>query len=174
MYVSSFRDRHGTERFRFRRKGGITCYLRNKPDSDEFAAEYALLLADTEPPEAATQVAVMRKLMKALEAIRQVEMPSYVYALADPTGPVKIGFASNPVDRLISLQIGNPRRIEVVGLRHGTMRTEADIHRRLAHARIGGEWFEREAVLRIMKWRGVWLTPDSDILSNPAQEADNV
>ncbi|WP_040612498.1 tyrosine-type recombinase/integrase [Oceanicaulis sp. HTCC2633] len=46
-YVSSFKDRHGKRRWRFRRKGYRTRYLPGLPGSEEFMAAYAQALANT-------------------------------------------------------------------------------------------------------------------------------
>jgi integrase len=45
-YVSAFIDRHGRERFRFRRTGYQTHYFRTYPGTSEFRAEYANCLAN--------------------------------------------------------------------------------------------------------------------------------
>ena len=39
-YVSSFRDRHGKMRYRFRRKGGPDGYFESSPGTEEFRVEY--------------------------------------------------------------------------------------------------------------------------------------
>lgn len=44
-HVSSFRDRHGKVRFRFRRKGSRAVYLPGSPGSPEFAEAYAQAVA---------------------------------------------------------------------------------------------------------------------------------
>lgn len=165
-FVSSFSDRHGKTRHRFRRAGSQSYYFRSDFDTPEFSEEYELFLANSAPTKQETEIGVMRRLMRALSERHGREIASFVYAVGDPTGPVKIGFATAPVQRFIDLQIGNPRRLSVVALRAGDRVTEASLHSRLSHARVSGEWFEREAVLRLMKWRGVWLTPTLDVLSN--------
>ena len=40
-YISSFRDRHGKVRFRFRRKGYHSVYINGEPGSTDFLREYA-------------------------------------------------------------------------------------------------------------------------------------
>jgi hypothetical protein len=122
-------------------------------------------LANSAPTKEETEIGVLRRLMQAVRDRHGREIGSFVYAIGDPTGPIKIGLATDPVLRFIGLQIGNPRRLSIIALRSGDRKTESDMHIRLSHARVSGEWFEREAVLRLMKWRGVWLTPDRAHLS---------
>lgn len=61
----------------------------------------------------------------------------------DPS--VKIGIADDPHARLIQLQRGNPRLLELVGHFAGTKRLERFIHRKLSPQRIHGEWFRLDA-----------------------------
>lgn len=59
---------------------------------------------------------------------------------------VKIGYTQDADrfrTRLSSLQVGNPRMLEVLALMsHGGPRTESELHRLFAPWRVGGEWFE--------------------------------
>lgn len=58
-------------------------------------------------------------------------------------GQIKIGYTdSNPVDRLRSLQVGNPLKLRLVGVVDGTKQAEKDLHHRLREYRVNGEWFE--------------------------------
>lgn len=68
---------------------------------------------------------------------------SYVYFVQEgQRGPIKIGFAGwSPRDRLTGLQVGNPRRLRLIGLVEGTGKTERDWHARFESLRIRGEWF---------------------------------
>jgi integrase len=49
-FVQRFRDRHGTLRFYFRRKGCARVALPDRPGSEAFMAAYQLALASAEPP----------------------------------------------------------------------------------------------------------------------------
>lgn len=73
----------------------------------------------------------------------------YVIAARPDSGPVKIGLATNPARRMRGLQTGSPQRLGLHGTfklvgpdaRKTAYRLERDIHRRLAHAAVSGEWF---------------------------------
>lgn len=56
-YVTSFKDRHGGEHLRFRRKGFATAYMKSKVGTEEFRIEYRALM-DT--PESTTDAAIAR------------------------------------------------------------------------------------------------------------------
>lgn len=90
---------------------------------------------------------------------------SYVYFVQDGTdGPIKIGLADNPEQRLSSLQVGNPRPLTLLA----TFQTweprkdEAQIHARFAEHRIRGEWFHphpdlmaQVVALQELEWRHI-------------------
>lgn len=69
----------------------------------------------------------------------------YVYFIeARTAGLVKIGYASNPVDRMKSIQGMSPVKVSLVGFMEGDMQDERDLHRRFAEYRSHGEWFRFE------------------------------
>lgn len=158
-YVSSFYDRHGKRRYRFRRSGSAVHYFHAPPGTPEFISEYNRCLEGERIEREPSALDLMRHLMMALRDHHRREVTSFVYAISDGAGFAKIGFARDAAKRLTSIQNGNPRKLVVLGLRSGDRVTEADLHKRLSHARHAGEWFDEEAVLGIMKWRGFWLTP---------------
>jgi integrase len=45
-YLSSFKDRHGKTRWRFRRKGHVSCYIKSEFGTDEFMVEYTNALTN--------------------------------------------------------------------------------------------------------------------------------
>jgi hypothetical protein len=71
---------------------------------------------------------------------------SFVYAIADGHGHVKIGVADNVTKRLKQLQTGNPHRLYLVAYLPLPSRHDADRVEQTAHAdteieRLCGEWF---------------------------------
>jgi hypothetical protein len=76
----------------------------------------------------------------------------WVYLIgADDDERVKIGWARVPERRLAALQIGHPDQLKLLAVIPGTRRLEHDIHRKLIYARLGGEWFDRKAALRLLR-----------------------
>lgn len=59
----------------------------------------------------------------------------------DRGGPIKIGCAGNPWQRLATLQTGNPTKLSVVAVVPGERAEEAGLHVRFAASRGQGEWF---------------------------------
>ena len=58
------------------------------------------------------------------------------------SGHVKIGIACNPYARVKTLQTGNPYKLKVLAVIKHAANIEGDIHKRLAHLHVRGEWFE--------------------------------
>jgi hypothetical protein len=56
-------------------------------------------------------------------------------------GPIKIGTAANPWQRVATLQTGNPQKLCVVAVIHGGKPEESNLHSRFAACRTQGEWF---------------------------------
>lgn len=61
---------------------------------------------------------------------------------------VKIGIAKNPHDRLRTLQVARPERLELLAVIAGGEKREAALHRRFSKHSIGGEWFRLEGELK--------------------------
>lgn len=57
-------------------------------------------------------------------------------------GPIKIGLAQDPEQRLKSLQAGCPYLLRITHTIEGGRRRERQLHLRFAECRLGGEWFE--------------------------------
>lgn len=80
-------------------------------------------------------------------AVTLRRQPGWIYAIqAETGGPVKIGFAQNPPERLRGFQAGCPIPLRIVGQwrcrdQYGM---ETRLHRRFASARLHGEWFSDE------------------------------
>lgn len=60
-------------------------------------------------------------------------------------GPVKIGIANNPAQRLERLQCGNPEPLYGRVLIPGNH--ERELHKRYAEKKIRGEWFDASVLL---------------------------
>lgn len=63
---------------------------------------------------------------------------------------VKIGYSKDfqgANKRLAQLQIGNPRKLELVGVMNGTLTTEKAYHRIFDDHRLESEWFGMNPVL---------------------------
>lgn len=65
----------------------------------------------------------------------------YVIQAGDQ-GPIKIGFAINPKNRISQLQTANPKKLRILKIINGGSDTEREIHKRLSAYRMNGEWFQ--------------------------------
>jgi len=66
----------------------------------------------------------------------------YVYIVhATGTNQIKIGFSTDPSNRLIKLQTGSPYKLALIGLMLGSARTEKALHVLFKQYRQTGEWF---------------------------------
>lgn len=74
-------------------------------------------------------------------------MTGFVYAIGNPDGAVKIGFARNPQQRLASLRCGSQEDLRILGVLPGDRSVEAYLHQRFSAERIRGEWFKREGAV---------------------------
>jgi hypothetical protein len=69
----------------------------------------------------------------------------WVYFVASPKCErIKIGYAKKGrlARRLTEIQVASAEDLELVAAVNGTHKDERDWHRRLAHLRVRGEWFE--------------------------------
>lgn len=58
------------------------------------------------------------------------------------SGLIKIGSTlNNPSDRVMTMQVGNARRLSLVGVFLGRRILEKRMHYRMHEYRVGGEWF---------------------------------
>lgn len=62
-------------------------------------------------------------------------------------GPIKIGVAVDPVQRLQALQVGHPEQLRIIATIPGGLSREAEIHRKLSAYRKAGEWFHPDQAL---------------------------
>lgn len=67
----------------------------------------------------------------------------YIYFVqGEVTKNVKIGFTRNhPEQRIKTLQIGSPDRLQLLGWCYGRRTAEGTLHNRFAPRRLFGEWF---------------------------------
>lgn len=69
---------------------------------------------------------------------------------------VKIGFSKDPIERLKSLQTGNPHKLEIVTTIPGSYETEKALHNYFSRNKREGEWFhitgELENCLKAANW----------------------
>lgn len=57
-------------------------------------------------------------------------------------GPVKIGVAKDPRNRLADLQVGSPYPLRLLCVFRTIVAYESELHRTLRDYRLSGEWFE--------------------------------
>jgi hypothetical protein len=67
---------------------------------------------------------------------------TFVYAIYCPNkNEVKIGYATDPLKRLASLQTGTTDRLDLLFTFRGGLEEEKQLHERFKTQRISGEWF---------------------------------
>jgi hypothetical protein len=110
---------------------------------------------------------VMR-LVQSVYTDRQAE--TYVYAIqAGESGPVKIGIAKSPRERLSTLQTAHYEHLHGIAIWRGGRDQEKLLHETFADSRLIGEWFNpTEELLALVDSLGGGLAcewhPESDCL----------
>ena len=133
-HTSSFIDRHGKTRWRFRKAGVPPHYFDSPNGTPEFEAEWKGCFDGT------TQAA---KASKAAKPACPPQQTALVYFVGADHGPVKIGHSRNITERLKDIQWGSPHKIHLLAVAPGGQRAEARYHKRFFRHRLHGEWFER-------------------------------
>lgn len=64
---------------------------------------------------------------------------------------IKIGKASNFSSRLSSIQVGTPKKVNVIAVFHAGNSSEDLLHRAVQDYHYRGEWFEEDGVLELLK-----------------------
>jgi hypothetical protein len=133
-HVDSFRDRHGTERWYFRRGHGGRVPLPGTPGSAEFAVAYDAALKEGGLPP--------RPELREGKSGRELGSQSgYIYFLR-VSGSIKIGFSTRPTSRITELKTGLSADYDTAVIVRGTLAQEKFIHKRLAPHRVRGEWYK--------------------------------
>jgi hypothetical protein len=77
-----------------------------------------------------------------LAAGRKVRRAKLVYFIQSASGPIKIGIAIDPRDRMRLIQGVHHEALTLLGAVHGGRLREAALHREFTRYRLRGEWFE--------------------------------
>lgn len=75
------------------------------------------------------------------ESLRLRRLEQLVYFIQAESGPIKIGVAYDPAERLAGLQIAHFEQLSLRATLSGGLALETDLHSRFAHLNIRGEWF---------------------------------
>jgi hypothetical protein len=73
---------------------------------------------------------------------KQRRASRYVYFIGAEGGPIKIGTARVPYQRLFTLQTAHYQQLFIYAVTPGGKREEEKLHREFSEFRIRGEWFE--------------------------------
>lgn len=65
-------------------------------------------------------------------------------------GPIKIGYAVSPNDRMEELQIGSPLTLQILAVIEGGRKQEAALHKHFNNVRLHGEWFYSSSNLIVL------------------------
>lgn len=120
-HILKDRDRNGNVRYYYRRPGHKMIRIRAEPGTpafDELYNTYRTASAEAYPVDDKSAVYFFRQGRK-----------------------IKIGFSTNPMSRLRTLQIGAHVRIEFYYSTPGGRDLERKLHKEFAQFRVAGEWF---------------------------------
>lgn len=156
-FVSSFKDRHGVTRFRFRR-AGFSRYLPR--DSEGFEREYAKCMIVAPPTPIRAPASAVGQLRALLRKRGWSGNGDFVYFIATKR-MVKIGFSSTVIRRVTELAAQSPTRVRLLAVMPGGRDVEAMLHARFASDHLKGEWFRyspaiRDAVAAIKQQEHLW------------------
>lgn len=144
--VSSFRDRHGKERYRFRRNG-VSRYINAEPGSDEFFDAVDACVKEVESLPWANRTPRQKAARNAALLARRRRADGEIYFISDGKGHIKIGFAVEAKKRLSTLQCGHPDSLSIVATMPGNRHVEKGLHTRFRKEHVRGEWFKNSGEL---------------------------
>jgi hypothetical protein len=85
------------------------------------------------------------------EELSQAYDNNFVYFIrGERGGPIKIGHAANPSERLKAMQTGSPVKLRIIGIVPGGIRKEAELHKQFGYLHAHNEWFRSSKEL--LKW----------------------
>ena len=93
------------------------------------------------------------------DVAKRADAHGFVYFIRAGDGPIKIGWALDPIARLKELQVGNPEPLQLLMTLADDGKLESELHRRFAHLRLCGEWFCAEEELAGLLWLPGRLPP---------------
>lgn len=95
------------------------------------------------------QMVAARKQQRRLrdDIVRALLPPAGIYFISDGMGNIKIGYATNPVDRVRQLQVGNAHTLRLILVVPGPASWERSFHQSWSSLRVRGEWFRAEEQL---------------------------
>jgi hypothetical protein len=64
----------------------------------------------------------------------------YIYLIKSASA-IKVGFSQNPESRLANLQSASPSRLELIGVKKGTLQEEQSFHAQNKNKAVIGEWY---------------------------------
>lgn len=148
--VTSYTDRHGRERYRFRRTGLPAQSINEEPGTPEFDARVRECLAGIAPKR--------RNPSRAQKVPPAIPTGPVVYFIGTSGGFVKIGYTANLRRRLTAIKTSTHARVTLLAAVPGGREIESDYHARFAEARVRREWFRKtpqiEAELTVLANRG--------------------
>lgn len=144
--VTSYLDRHGKMRWRFRQKGKRPHHFKSDYGTPGFAAEYewATSQKNDQPPQPKPE----RKVSPI--PLRRMAGVELIYFAAADRGPIKIGRTANIASRFLRLQTGHAKPLRLLAAMPGDAAVERELHERFADQRVHGEWFARCAELKAL------------------------
>lgn len=75
-------------------------------------------------------------------ALSSEDAPGFVYCIGEAGRQVKVGYSNNPKRRLDNIRVASPIEVQMIALVPGSIDDERDMHDKISHLRIRGEWFD--------------------------------
>ena len=83
------------------------------------------------------------------ERLKEIKESEFVYVLGNEEQAIcKIGYSTNPLNRMSSVQTGCPYKLKFLLIIKGNMLMEQELHKKYANQRLNGEWFSYSGPLK--------------------------
>lgn len=114
------------------------------------------------PPETAEELKLLAKKINILSGRRRKRRHrgdgSIYFIQQGDNGPIKIGYTTDLLSRMDTLQTGSPYKLNLVLCFQGFVTTERELHAKFRKDRMRGEWFApSEELMTFIEEKREWL-----------------
>lgn len=124
---------------------------------------------------AKTHEVVWHEVSGIFDAARRIDGATFVYFIGEgEDGPLKVGFAKDPIARVRTMQTGNPRRLKVERILVGDMALEKLLHELWAPFALENrrEWFRPEVRATLYPIVATAANHQVELLSSTVEDID--